>query len=70
MSRANCTAFPVDAHTANEAGLTIREHAYFQIMSAIIASGRPGSSVVLDVAAQAREYVDAGLDELAQEPRK
>jgi hypothetical protein len=75
VSRANLSAYPIQAESNGAAleaqhGLTIREHAYFQIMAAIIASGRPGSSKVLDVAAEAREYVDAGLDELAQEPRK
>lgn len=75
MSRANAPISPTPEFYDEKVvgvtgGLTIREHAYFQIMAAIIASGRPGSSVVLEVAAQAREYVDAGLDELAQEPRR
>lgn len=50
-------------------GLTIREAFASLALQGIIASGRSSSSVVLDVAAEAREYADALIDELAKEPR-
>ena len=80
MSRANEPAVPVLHGSQNSAtgettmwqsygGLTIREHASLEFAKAIVSSGRQGSSVVLDVAAEAREYADAWLDEMAKEPR-
>ena len=71
MSRANEPAHPIGSGDVRDpTGLTIREHAAIEAMKGIIASGRKSSSVVLDVVAEAREYADAMLDELAREPRK
>ena len=70
MSRANEQAFPVACGSNLIKGLTVREEFAKAAMQGIIASGRKSSSVVLDVVAEAREYADAMLDELAREPRK
>lgn len=84
MSRANDLAYPatrdepwiasdgtvVGTHAVTHGGLTIREVFAMAAMQGILASNRGGSSIVFDVAAQAREQADALLDELAQEPRK
>jgi hypothetical protein len=51
-------------------GMTIRERFAMAALQGIIASGRNSSSVVLDVAAEAREYADALIDELEREPRE
>lgn len=70
MSRANLQAFPVACGSNLIQGMTIREFAAFEAMKGIIASGRNSSSVVLDAAAEAREYADAMIDELEREPRR
>jgi hypothetical protein len=71
VSRANECAYPADSRESRTfAGMTVRERFAMAAMEGIIASGRKSSSVVLDVAAEAREYADAMLDELAREPRK
>lgn len=70
MSRANEPVHPVGSGDMRDpTGLTIREHASLEFAKAIVASGRPSSSVVLDVMVEAREYADAWLDEMAKEPR-
>lgn len=72
MSRADCPVYlkPGEDYYRLNGGLTIREHFAALAMQGIIASNRNSSSVVLDVAAEAREYADAMIDELEREPRK